>query len=466
VFAETPSEALKRRRLEYPDLTQLVEQAQSTPPEFAANTLLRVAESPALRDKAWKRELLDQAFASAGGARNPVKRRVMPDKSANGSRQQMIGLAANLGLDRLTLQADAVKTMLTVNAKHARELFGTIPQPTPARLHCDDALLDDPSSYFSTAAAVAAVAFTDEERRRDDLVLFLNERVQRITSPVEIAPAARMIAASSARLTAVQSGLLVVSLAAALQRLEGDDRSFSSSLPAISQDIAKLPGEALTEAYRQFLVKNLTGARCADGTGEETVQKAVADFNGRSSAGIAPLKVEDLKASKIEGKASLDRPNMPDESYRQRMVALMMGQGSVALTDEQKNTAKWREEFADLLRDVEGITPASGEKDAVFYYRKGSCLYALLVVTPPGEARDKVLQEYIAFVKASNLQQENLIEWFSNVESLVSATRSLNEGEYRKMLDVFEYSGHSVLSIYARLQKLLPSAPSWARNVQ
>ena len=146
--AETPSEALKRRRLEYPALMQIVELAQSAPAEFAAQALLRVAQSANLRDKAWKRELLDQAFQSAASARNPVSRRIGTGIVLNGSWEQMTSEAANLGLDRLSLQTKAVGAMLTVNTRQARELFLTIPQPVPARLHCEDALVEDPSVYF------------------------------------------------------------------------------------------------------------------------------------------------------------------------------------------------------------------------------------------------------------------------------------------------------------------------------
>lgn len=457
LHAETPADALKRRRLEYPELTQIVELAQSAPAEFAARALLRVAQSADLRDTAWKRELLDQAFQSAASARNPVRRQITPGIISDSSRERMIAEAANLGLDRLTLQTEAVKAMLAVNPRQARELFLAIPQPVPARLRCEDALVEDPSVYFAAATTIAATAFTAEERKRDDVALFLNERVQRIASPVELAPAIRMISVSSNRMTAAQYKLLASSLAAAFQRIEGDDRSFFSSLPAISREMASLSGSELIEAYRQFLVKNLTGSRCAD-----------SDYS-RISADLAPLKLEDIKPSRIDAKAILTYPNRKAEEdlLRAKLMALQFGMGTkAALTDEQKSTAEWREQVSDLLHDIEGIKLANGESEAAFYYRKGAALYALLIVTPQGEMRDRILQHYIAFLKASNLQQESLIEWFSMVERLAGETRSMNAGEYKKMLDAFEAAGHTVLALYARIEKMLPTPPSWARTLQ
>ena len=456
LHAETHAQALQRRRVEYPELTQIVELALSAPPEFAARALLRVARSPRLTDKEWKRELLDQAFQTAAFARNPVCRRMRAGRNADNSREHRIEEAADLGLDRLTLQTEAVKTMLAVNPKQARELFLAIPQPVPARLRCEDALVEDPSVYFATAAVIAATAFTPEERKRDDVALFLNERVQRIASSVEIAPAIRMIAASSSRLTAAQNKLLASSLAAAFQRIEGDDRSFSKALPEISKEMTVFPGSDLAEAYRQFLVRNLTGSRCGD-----------SDYSDKSDM-LAPLKLEDLKPSKTGAKAILTYSNRKDEEDQvsAKLKSLLFGGGRAALTDQQKNTAEWREQFSDLLRAIEGIKPATGESEALFYYRKGTSLRALLIVAPQGETRDKTLQEYIAFLKASNFQQESLIEWFYMVEWLAVDTRSMNVGEYKKMLDAFEASGHTVLSLYARIEKLLPTAPSWAQTAQ
>jgi hypothetical protein len=449
LHAETPSEAVKRRRLEYPELTRIVELAQSAPAEFAARALLRVAQAANLKDQTWKRELLDQAFQTAASSRSPVRRHIGPGANRDDSRERMIGEAGNLGLDRLSLQTDAVKAMLAVNSRHARELFLAIPQPVPARLHCEDALLDDPSAYFATAAAIAAAAFTPAERKRDDVALFLDERVQRIASAVELAPAIQMISSSSSRMTAAQIKLLASSLAVALQRIGGDDRSFSSSLPAISKEMASLNGSELAEAYRELLVRNLSGLRCAD-----------SDY--------VAFKLEDIKPSKIDAKAILTYPNRKGEEdlLKAKLMPLLFGPGHSALTDEQKSTPEWREQFSDLLHDIEGIKPANGESEALFYYRKGAALDALLIVTPHGETRDRILQEYIAFLKASNLQQDSLIEWFSMVEKLAGETRSMNAGEYKKMLDAFDSSGHTVLSLYARIEKMLPTAPSWAQTAQ
>ncbi len=462
LFSESPSEALKRRREEYPDLTRIVDLAQGTAGEFAAQALLRVAGSPGLRDKIWKAELLEQAFQNASAARNPIKKHIMGGLAPTGSRAAMASQAAALGLDRLTLQTEVVKAMLTVNPKRARELFLTIQQPVPARLHCEDALLDDPSSYFSTASSVV------------DSALFLNERIQNISSAVEVAPVARMLARviGARKATQAQLKLMISSFAAALQRIDGDDRSFSSSLPAIAQDVPALAEFGiLAEAYRQFLVKNLTGSRCSESVSEnwqkESAAAGVSLFNTKMSAGgssnLAAIQMEELKPAKVEGKAIFDSPFAASEMTKMRdgLMSLLFGKGQVTLTEQEKNTNEWREQFAGQLKEIEGIKLASGESEAAFFFRKGSALHAVLVAAPPGAQRDQVLAQYIAFLRTSNFQQESLTEWFSQVESLVNLSRAMNESEHKKLLDALENSGHAVLALYAVEEKLLPAAPSW-----
>jgi hypothetical protein len=476
IFPETPGEAAKRRLAEYPDLTEIVELAQGAPAEFSARALLRVANSPRLHDKAWKREILEKAFQNASAARNPIRKQIMEGPSSAGSLTAMTSQAAALGLDRLTLQTKAVAAMLPLDPKRAREFFLSIPQPRPSRLHCEDALLDDPSSYYATAAAIAAQAFSIDERKHDEPILFLNQRIQNITSPVEIAPAAALI--SSSKATPAQLKLLVSSLAAALQRMEGDDRSFAGSLPAVVRAVPDLVDLArasnagaaiLTEAYRQFLIRNLTGPRCAESAEkwqQDAVASAVSSFNSRlSSEASAALKEEDLKASKVEVKANLDRvfPSGDEQRLREQWKTLMFGQGQTGLRDEEKNTEEWREQFSALLREIEGMKPATGESEALFFFRKGGALSAALSAAPAGAIRDAVIQQYVAFLRSSNFQQESLTEWFGAVQSLAD---SMNGDAHTKLLTALENSGHNVLFLYARIEKLLPTLPTWVQAEQ
>src|SRR5260370_31786023 len=56
----------------------LVMEASAAPPEFAADVLIRTAESPRIVDSSWKRELLETAFMRAYGAQQDYRRASAP----------------------------------------------------------------------------------------------------------------------------------------------------------------------------------------------------------------------------------------------------------------------------------------------------------------------------------------------------------------------------------------------------
>src|SRR6185369_11194200 len=70
------AKVLEQRRKQYPDLAKLVDLAQSVPPEFSADVLLRIAASGRMRDAEWKKELLEQAFQNASLAEQPVRQTI------------------------------------------------------------------------------------------------------------------------------------------------------------------------------------------------------------------------------------------------------------------------------------------------------------------------------------------------------------------------------------------------------
>jgi hypothetical protein len=100
--------------------------ALASPPEFAADALLRLAASPKVRSATVKRELIQQAFQLAAQAHEPSPRTVT---DAGDSREAVISAAASLKLDALTLQSRAVEAMSSLDAKEAAAMLSAIPRP-------------------------------------------------------------------------------------------------------------------------------------------------------------------------------------------------------------------------------------------------------------------------------------------------------------------------------------------------
>src|SRR5258708_29480640 len=126
---QTPrSKILEQRRKQNPELSRIVDLAQAVPPEFSASFLLRVAAAR-LRDRVWKKELLEQAFQSAGLAQQPVRRKGIAAGVVARSRAEVMSMGFDQRLDRLSLQSLAASEMLKLDKAKALEMFQAISIP-------------------------------------------------------------------------------------------------------------------------------------------------------------------------------------------------------------------------------------------------------------------------------------------------------------------------------------------------
>jgi hypothetical protein len=455
------SQLVAERQKLYPELVRIVEFARGVPPEFAAEALLRVAEAPFLIDRDWKRELIDEAFQNASHAREPLSKRNAIGSLIAGTRASMIAQAGALGLDRLALQMRAVRDELAFDPAKARDMFATAGKPVPARTSCEDTVIDNVSPYFETLVRITDSGFTAEEEAKDVHVQSMAAELKKMTSPVEIGPAARAIVALPLRPPELE--VLVTAFAGAVQKISGDDRSFSASVATTDRDIEALARkvsdsgistEALTSAYRQYLTQNLSGARC-----EDTVANPPTDV---TLLGIDPAS---MKPSKVSGKPKLDRFVNSDQSnrFRKQFNELMFGDGSRGLTDEQKRTPQWREKFTAVVNSIDEMKRASGESAADFFYQKSGAYTLALMAAPPGPDRDRIVPQYIAFLRGTDMANENAIGWFTQVEALAAQTLSMSVDEHGKLLAALAASGHPVLRLYAEEAMFVPQRPTWAR---
>jgi hypothetical protein len=466
---QTPrSKILEQRRKQYPELSRIVDLAQAVPPEFSASFLLRVAASTRLHDRVWKKELLEQAFQSADLAQQPIRRKVIAAGFVATSRAEVMTTGFDQRLDRLSLQSLATSEMLQLDKTKALEMFQSISLPRLHQLQCEDALVDHVSEYYVLLGQIVGSAFTPEELRYGRHIELLNYETGRIVSSVQLAPMAKVL--SSAVLSPEELKALAASFAAALDRVGNDDRSFSASLPSTDEElhrfveVLKARGvmpDAVIAAYRGHLVRNFTGSRCADNLGKDDLSATVENsFNQRlasdANPNLAPLAAEELRPAKIEAKANLE-PFFEDAEFQEGMhefLDLLMGKGhglgkAKPLSDEEKDTAEWRERFDDFLRRVDELKAGVGEPEYRYFYRKATALQGLLRVAPPGPEQDKVVRKFVAFLGSSNFQQESLLEWYAQVERTARAVKELKAGAYAKFLQELERSGHPVLVLYA-----------------
>lgn len=147
------------------DLERIAQFANASPSEFAADALLRVAAVTKV-DRRLRMELIDRAFHMATRAQFHTPLTAigqLPDTGVG-----MVASAAKLNLDTLSLQARAVRGMLELDKRSARQLFLEINMPTVEPRTCDQVLVPDASALYDVLAAVANNTFTEQERQKEE----------------------------------------------------------------------------------------------------------------------------------------------------------------------------------------------------------------------------------------------------------------------------------------------------------
>ena len=402
--------------------------AAAAPPEFSAEALLRMVESGKLADKNSRRDLIEKAFQLASSAKFAVRMEGVPGTTtdtASGS----LGQAYGLRLDVLSLQSRAVEDMLPLDPSKARDLFGQMVKPALAPLTCDDALVYEPSEFYRALSAVVNGGFTPKEKAKEEHINLLLESLAQTTSPSQLAPLARAV--ENTGVTAVQQQILWVRFNGLLESMQPDARSFSASLPALS-DLSTPGTQAALEKYRQ---KN-------HGCEIDSAQSSTAASSGAQQS-----------AAK-SGTPKLDRywQSANAQQLLQAGKKLRFVSSTQLLTEADRATPEWQQQLADYLNLIADWTADQEASPTVYYHERCLVYTGLLDLVAPGPQSDKILADYVDFIGNSGLYQQSPAEWFVEPHALLD--RSLtNPAQHSKILEAYQNSGNPVLALAVALEK-------------
>jgi hypothetical protein len=360
--------------------------------------------------------------------------------------------AAALGIDRMSLESRAVRAMLGVNPKRARDLFLFMQKPVPRRLTCADFLAEHPAPYYDALSAV--VASLDSDAKRKGVHARLAESVvAAIPSPEQIAPAAAVLSLELWK--PAELDLLVTKFAGAVTAMSSDDRSFMMALPGQHQAVAALLArldrqgvegrEALRVAYRDFLLRHINAERCAEST-DRNLPYIRAEFAATQAFGISP---SERKPRTTDARADTDTLLRSDGARRleQRWRTLLY---------DGLPEAQWRDELDAYLRDVDALKAPDAIAESPIEEMKMKALAGLLLGLPPGDQRERVLARYLGELQSSPEQERRPGPWFLGVTELLEAPFARNADERERLLGQLEATGHPVLVLTARLERVAP----------
>jgi hypothetical protein len=460
-----------------------LDMARGAPGEFAADALLRIAALDSL-DGPRRVTLIEEAFRRADEAQQPYKRRnAMPNIPSNVQFQQR---AFAQDLDALSLRTRAIQEMLPLDAAKARQLFLDLPPLDPPPVSCEDVMVFDVSSYYQALTGVALRGFTPKEVRNGVAAQFVSQRIARISSPGEIAPAVKAI--TGAGLDELQFAGALAAFTDALKRISKDDRSFTFYLPdagaavqTLIADIARrrLSPLPLIEGYRVYLVANFTAPRCADDdvmTGsaasgprpalDSRSLEAIRFFNESvRAAPLQPIQASEAVAASQSGVATGLRScvSEPCSAIARQYRALIFTPEGVARPNSVRESIEWRRQFEEVLaalQDWPDSAPDAATEDAAQQFREKCAFYTELAALPQdSRLRQTVLIALLDYLQRSRDRARTRIEWLLPVNLLIGRM-DIDPAGLGKLADEFRRSTDPVIAMYAQLEAAAPRSPS------
>jgi hypothetical protein len=388
-----------------PALEAIVDLSAAAPPEFRAAALLRAVESGKVSDPGWKKELIADAFGSAVGAQIAAAKRII-------SQSPSTPLPP---LDRLSLQTRAVLDMRQLDGLKAREMFLAIAKPAARKLACEDASIENLSSWWSAAAQMVST-FTPTERRNADHVAFAAGVIAQLASITEISDAQAMLTVPAWRQD--EKDLLGAKFAAALEALPADN----VALQLVGRETRVSIDALANSGYNADMLRG-TWTRVA----------AAEDPDSHCAKVTPPV---DPTTARLTA----------------RWISLMYGPKQQGLTDSQKATDEWRAELASYLDEIGSLEPGLAAE----------ALGGLLLAVPPGTDRDRIRAQYVTAMADSPVLRHNPPRWMGAVRQLMDSSAA--SGEQARLLDAFESSGNPTLLLCARLERTLPEPGAMNRS--
>jgi hypothetical protein len=378
------------------------------------------------------------------------------------------------GLEALTLQTRVVEAMIPLDPLRARGIYEEMVLPELPNTACEEVLTPNVDAYYETAGKVFDTGFTEKERQKGEPLRFLEGKVQTMQAPEQVVPVGKLIL--EAKVTPADRERLLTGFAVGLDRVRGSDRVYARTEFELVRTLSSMYSAgysvaALAPAARGYIVRQVSGPRCADHVASARPGNSVDDFNvlvevlNAKGADYRKISAEEAKPAKEKGAQKLDDFWQSARS-RQVLEALrwlnhgnrQSPNGSQRFwTLEERSAMEWNNHYVDALKLIEGWKEDEEPSPADYFAMKTHTYMSLANLVPPGRARDNAMGLYRAFLEQSYFLIENHNFWFTDVRFMLDNARSAKDPKDRDwMLDELSRSANPVIALYAQLEKRIP----------
>lgn len=441
---------------------ELVAHSRALPPEFSADTLLRLASSRLVTEKKWQQELIDEAYWS--GSRAPLPYQQWADRNDSLPTREV---RAN-HLEALTLRARAIDAMLPLDPSRALRMFEEMGPLSVADPNCSDILTADVTAYYRTAGQVFTRAFTPAQKHDEEDLNFLKRLIAGIQTPAQVAPALQMIltvkVASEKRID------LLNVFAGILDRISGSDRSFGATeatlVPVPGAEVARAP--LFVAALRSYILRHVRSRRCTDNIPPSgQLSKSVAQFNDfilKLDPASERFKTIPAAETAPIGEAGSYQAHLLWRSVRARSVLAALqwlhhGDREPAqehlFTVQERSTDEWIQHFQDTLKLLDGWKPLDEDSPNEYLCMLTDALSDLAALAPPGRMRDAAMSTYIEALEETYASVENRNLWFTQFRQMLYRARYSKDAQEKAwILNAMSRSKNPIIVLYAKLEAL------------
>lgn len=465
------------------DVRNLILSSIALEPELTADVFLKLVAGDKIKSKK-KKQLLQDAFYLSYRAKYDVRRKLVPAGAQVLTNQTtFVSNAHAYGLDTVSLQTRAINELSKFNPKFASELIMQVSPKLPLRpLTCGDELIYSVSDFYAAVAGIARSGFSQKEIIEGKRVVFLLPYLDNMISPTQTSPISRML--SQLDLRREEMNNLAPVFNRALRKIKGDDRSFSYSmnveyslndLAAYSRKLHynHAAYDEFLSSLREYIVFNLSGARCESNLTYELSQKKTKSLDpGLPENAYLPKYVRDLNAAfynaspisaeEIEA-ATTERFSASTKSdtgarivgFRSKLEALRFDEQEIPSSVEKKQEYQWQQEFLKLLDFIAEMKSKDSENEMETFHLK--CLFYRLMLreTPEMDLRRRVVKNYVALLNESIPRKTSVSEWFLEFDSLRNEISDVNEKDRPELEAVLEASNNNAIAVYLELQRIL-----------
>lgn len=466
---QTKSEDELKKQMEEVVINNLIFEARTQTPEIAADALITIAESGRVSKAELKRRILEEAFGLASQAQYSVRIRYA------GYMDTAVFFRYNpleLKLDRLSLQFRVIRALLKFDKARARELFlrEMPPDFDLPPLGCENTIrYYDVADYYETASAVFNETFTAKERGSPAFFYVILPFVERIASPAQVNPVAKMLA--GLKLSQSQLSLVSATYTQALMKVRNDDPTFRQAILNTRgiREFIKTFGETKTgnrqqliDAVREYALKQLNGVRCSDGIKKNLTNPLISKY-------VLPGYIKDLNDEILKekpiGAEEIDPENIvratrppyywdskKSNDRQDSAKRLKFRVGGNEFSEEEKQKPEWQAELDKYLLDL-GMWDEQEEDTKEDFVNKKSVMFLNLLngIVPKGSGRDAVFKDYILFLSRNELRGESRLQWFWLVRDLIRIVERAEGEERAKMINIIEGFNNPTLKLYIDL---------------